>query len=99
MAAMVSARIAASTAGGLADDAIQSQWVDGGGTSSAGLESKKPTGIRWNPQYSTGITGQSSGRGEWETPKVCQATMSVSTRERSADVHLGRPSPPRCWFG
>ena len=35
----------------------------GGGTSSAGLRSKKPTGRSWNPQYATGITGQSSSRG------------------------------------
>ena len=37
--------------------------VRGGGTSIAGLRSKKPTGFRWNPARSTGITGQSSGRG------------------------------------
>ena len=29
-----------------------------------------------NPAYSTGITGQSSGRGMWVTPKVYQTTMS-----------------------
>ena len=50
------------------------------------MRSKNPTGIRWKPQYSTGITGQSSGRGRWVTPKVCQATMSVPTSERSAAV-------------
>ena len=64
-----------------------------------GLASKNPTGIRWNPQYSTGITGQSSGRGEWVMPKVYQATSSASTRDRSAAVHLRSPSPPTCWLG
>jgi hypothetical protein len=33
-----------------------------GGTSRAGLRSKKPTGESRNPVYSTGMTGQSSGR-------------------------------------
>ena len=37
--------------------------------------------------YSTGMTGQSSGRGTWVTPKVCQSTTSVSTSDRSAAVH------------
>ena len=35
----------------------------GGGTSSDGLRSKKPTGLSWKPIVATGITGQSSGRG------------------------------------
>ena len=37
----------------------------GGGTSSAGFRSKKPTGFSLNPIVTTGITGQSSGRGTW----------------------------------
>ena len=64
------------------------QWhCSGGGTSSAGLRSKKPTGTSWNPQYSTGMTGQSSGRGTCVTPNVCHTTMSVPTSDRSAAVH------------
>ena len=68
-------------------------------TSSAGLRSKKPTGISMKPVYSTGITGQSSGRTKWVTPNVYQSTTSVSSSGRSAAVHAGRPSPPACWFG
>ena len=37
----------------------------GRGTSSAGLRSKKPTGLSAKPMYVTGITGQSSGRTTW----------------------------------
>src|SRR5207253_5423617 len=74
------------------------QW-SGGGTSSVGLRSKNPNGTSENPAYSTGITGQSSGRGMWVTPNVCHSTTSVSTRERSAAVHWGNPSPPPDWFG
>jgi len=36
-----------------------------GGTSRAGLPSKKPSGLSWNPTRVTGITGQSSGRTTW----------------------------------
>ena len=39
-----------------------------GGTSRAGLRSKNPNGISTNPVYSTGITGQSSGRTKCVTP-------------------------------
>ena len=49
--------------------------------------------------YSTGITGQSSGRTKWVTPNVYQSTTSVSAIDRSAAVQRGRPSPPACWFG
>src|SRR6185503_12622227 len=45
-----------------------------GATSSAGLASKKPDGLRWNPTMSTGITGQSSTRGTWWIPKTYQST-------------------------
>ena len=41
-----------------------------------------PTGIIVKPAYSTGMTGQSSGRGTWVTPKVCHTTMSVSSMDR-----------------
>ena len=51
------------------------------------------------PVYSTGITGQSSGRTKWVTPNVYQTTTSVSTSDRSAAVQRGSPSPPACWFG
>ena len=37
----------------------------GGGTSSAGLRSKKPQGLSAKPIRATGMTGQSSGRGTW----------------------------------
>ena len=70
-----------------------------GGTSSAGLRSKKPTGRSWKPQVATGITGQSSRRGTWCEPNTYQSTISVSSSERSAAVQRGRPSPPACWFG
>jgi hypothetical protein len=36
------------------------------------------------PQRATGITGQSSGRGKWVIPKVCQSTMSWPSMSRSA---------------
>ena len=40
--------------------------------------------------YSTGMTGQSSGRTKWVTPNVYQSTTSVSTSERSAAVQRGQ---------
>ena len=70
-----------------------------GGTSSAGLRSKKPNGTRLKPEYSTGMTGQSSGRGMCVTPNECHSTMSVSTTGRSWAVHAGSPAPPLCWLG
>jgi hypothetical protein len=54
------------------------------GRSRVGLRSKKPTGRRVKPQRATGITGQSSGRGKWVIPKVCQSTMSWPSMSRSA---------------
>ena len=54
------------------------------GRSRTGLRSKKPTGRRVKPQVATGITGQSSARGKWVIPKVCQRTMSWPSRSRSA---------------
>ena len=64
------------------------QWCFGdGGTSSAGFRSKNPTGFRWNPVRSTGITGQSSVRGMWLVPNTYQSTTSVSRSwPRSAAV-------------
>lgn len=58
-----------------------------------------PAGMSGKPQRSTGITGQSSGRGTWVTPKVCHTTTSVPVRDRSAAVQRGRPSSPGCWLG
>ena len=55
-----------------------------GGTSMDGFRSKKPVGFSVKPAYSTGITGQSSGRGTWVTPRVCQTTTSVSSTDRFA---------------
>ena len=64
------------------DGRAQVEQVSEGGTSSAGLRSKNPAGNNEKPQYSTGITGQSSGRGIWVNPKVCQTTRSVFSSER-----------------
>ena len=68
-------------------------------TSSAGLRSKKPNGMSVKPVYSTGMTGQSSGRTKCVTPNVYQTTTSVSAIGRSCAVQRGSPSPPACWFG
>src|SRR5207248_8410348 len=70
-----------------------------GGTSSAGLRSKNPTGISMKPVYSTGMTGQSSGRTKCVSPNVYQTTTSVPAIGRSCADHRGKPSPPSCWFG
>jgi hypothetical protein len=58
--------------------AVSPWWCPAGeaGTSSVGLRSKNPAGLRVNPHTSTGITGQSSGRGKCAEPNVCQRTMS-----------------------
>jgi hypothetical protein len=53
----------------------------GGVSSIAGFCSKKPEGLSIKPAYATGITGQSSGRWIWCTPKVYQATISVFSSE------------------
>ena len=71
---------------GQASAADQSAQCPDGATSSAGLQSKKPTGISVKPVYSTGITGQSSGRGTWVTPNVCHTTMSVFSVFRFCSV-------------
>lgn len=59
------------------------------GMSSDGLASKKPNGLRKKPTCSAGMTGQSSMRGMWVTPKECHSTQSASTRLRSCrqDIH------------
>src|SRR5262249_52933679 len=66
-----------------------SAWHGLGGTSSAGLRSKNPKGISVKPVYSTGMTGQSSGRTKWVTPNEYQTTTSVPARSRSCAVHAG----------
>lgn len=53
-----------------------------GGISRLGLASKKLTGLRKKPVVSTGMTGQSSMRGMWVTPKACQMTQSASAMLR-----------------
>src|SRR5439155_3735757 len=60
-----------------------SQCSSLGGMSSAGLRSKYPTGISMNPVYSTGMTGQSSGRTKCVSPNVYQTTTSVPAIGRS----------------
>ena len=78
---------------------LRLQCDDGGGTSSAGLRSKNPTGTSEKPVDSTGMTGQSSGRTRWVTPKVCHTTISVSSIGRSCSVHTANPSSPLLWLG
>src|SRR5207237_4363364 len=75
------------------------QCAGDGGRSSAGLRSKNPTGTSVKPAYSTGITGQSSGRAKWVIPNVYQSTTSASASGRSAAVQRGRPSPPALRLG
>ena len=42
--------------------------------------------------YSTGMTGQSSGRTKWVTPNVYQSTTSVSvTSPLKSEVPQGKP--------
>ncbi len=48
------------------------------------------------PQYSTGITGQSSGRGICVTPKVSQVTKSHSLMFLSFAVISSKPPSPEC---
>ena len=62
-----------------------------------GRRSRRAASVK--PVYSTGMTGQSSGRGMWVTPKECHSTMSVSTMGRSSAVQVGKPAWPWCWFG
>lgn len=82
---------------------LDEQLVEGG-TSIAGLRSKKPGGVSEKPQYLTGITGESSGRGTWVNPKLCQTTMSVFSIDRFCGTHTGKPAGPAifwqsCWSG
>ena len=44
------------------------------------------------------MTGQSSTRGKWVGPKVCQSTMSSPSSERSAAMYAGSPSLPGFWL-
>src|SRR5262249_23644882 len=71
----------------------------GAGTSSAGLRSKKPSGLSQKPSALTFIIGQSSGRGTWVWANTYQATIALPVRGRSASVQAGRPSPVGCWLG
>ena len=57
-----------------------------GGTSSEGLRSKNPTGLSQNETVSTGITGQSSGRVTWCSPKNDEQRKSVN----AASFHVDR---------
>jgi len=66
------------------------------GKSSVGFLSKKPDGMRWKPVYSTGMTGQSSGRGTWVSPTVCQTTRSQSSILRFSAVISASPPCPAC---
>ena len=79
------------------------QWSEcgcDGGTSSAGLRSKKPTGLSWKPAVVTGMIGQSSGRGTWWWPNVYQTTTSVAVdrRGRRSSTRAG-PRRRGAWFG
>ena len=51
-------------------DSDSSRDQSGGGKSSVGLRSKKPSGRSMNPTDATGITGQSSSRG-YESGRTC----------------------------
>ena len=63
--------------------------AESGGTSRAGLRSKKPNGLSQNETASAGITGQSSGRVMWWMPNTYQSTTSVFSMFRSAAVQAG----------
>jgi GMP synthase-like glutamine amidotransferase len=77
------AKVAADIGG---DGPIDVVSLSEGGTSSAGLPSKKPTGSSRKPVLVTGITGQSSGRTGWCAPTTCHSTTSAPSIERSASV-------------
>src|SRR5690242_14451818 len=68
------------------------------GTSRVGLRSKKPDGLSVKPHVSTGMTGQSSGRGKCVAPNVCQSTMSCPAMSRPCATNVGSPAPPGCWL-
>ena len=84
-----------------------------GGTSSAGLRSKKPNGFSQNETMSTGITGQSSGPVMWWMPNTYQSTTSVFSigrfcrgpdRQPAVLARSGRrtrrtASARRAWYG
>ena len=59
----------------------------------------RAAGFSVNPEYSTGITGKSSGRQKCVGPKVCHSTMSSFSIGRFCATYFGRPSPPACWLG
>ena len=89
---------AAHAASPLCDE--QCEWrLSDAGTSSAGLRWKKPSGFSMNPMRSTGITGQSSGRGRWLAPNVYQTTTSRFSTGRSCSTQAASPVSSRVWFG
>ena len=50
------------------------------GTSVHGETSKKPSGFRWKPTRSQGITGASSSLTMWVTPNTCHTTCTAGQR-------------------
>ena len=64
-----------------------------GGRSMDGFREKNPIGRSTKLWVTTGMMGQSSGRGTWWKPSVSHATRSVFTIGRLADVQLGSPCP------
>ena len=69
------------------------QWSEcgcDGGTSSAGLRAKNPTGLSWKPAVVTGMIGQSSGRGTWWWPNVYQTTTSSPSIDAVGARPLGQ---------
>src|SRR4051795_2528324 len=44
------------------------------------------------------MTGQSSGRGKWVSPKVCHRTTSASSSGASPETNAGSPAAPGCWL-
>ncbi len=56
--------------------------------SRVGFRSKNPTGLSTKPLTSTGMTGQSSGRGMWVMPKVCHTTQVLAVEGPFAAVAL-----------
>src|ERR1700728_5355789 len=85
--------------GGVFHAAVHAQHSWLGGTSRAGLRSKKPNGLSQNETVSTGITGQSSGRVMWWIPNTYQSTTSVFSIGRFCAVHTGSPLSLELRFG
>ena len=58
-------------------------WLRPGGHIEYGAAVKESSGRSLKPTVSTGMMGQSSVRGKWVRPKVCQTTMSCPSMSRS----------------